>query len=202
MQFLCATLNRYFCASRPQRLSPPLLHITTLTTAYLVLLGYRQWSDLGRLVLNAGIPIGLFTNCGSVQFMCCERGLTCSNSSAECGAVVLSTCTMTRGQLDYVIGSGHGRIRCCRVLGGKNVETRSNNARDILPTDIVHAPPSLSDRQPPAEFLCYTARVGVRPVDYYIFTNGYTPRLSTLVCAPANTRSLLFRSHAQAIVRA
>jgi len=31
---LCATLNRYFCASRPQRLSPPpLLHITTLTTA-------------------------------------------------------------------------------------------------------------------------------------------------------------------------
>ena len=33
MQFLCATLNRYFCASRPQRLSPPpLLHITTLTT--------------------------------------------------------------------------------------------------------------------------------------------------------------------------
>jgi len=27
-------LNRYFCASRPQRLSPPpLLHITTLTTA-------------------------------------------------------------------------------------------------------------------------------------------------------------------------
>ena len=33
MQFLCATLNRYFCASRPQRLSLPLLHITTLTTA-------------------------------------------------------------------------------------------------------------------------------------------------------------------------
>ena len=26
MQFLCATLNRYFCASRPQRLSPPATH--------------------------------------------------------------------------------------------------------------------------------------------------------------------------------
>jgi len=49
-------------------------------TTYFVLIGYSQYSELGCLVLNTCIAVGLstseFANCSSVhRFTCCERGL-------------------------------------------------------------------------------------------------------------------------------